>query len=59
MEAYTAGVEWNQLPTPIWPEGSVMADVPGLILEASFDQGAPTWKVEKKLEKCCCRTGLK
>jgi len=24
-----------------------MADLPGLILEASFDQGVPTWKVER------------
>jgi len=24
-----------------------MADSPGLILEASFDQGVPTWKVQR------------
>jgi hypothetical protein len=42
-----ADVEWKPLPTPMWPEGSVMADLPGLILEASFDQGVPTWKVER------------
>jgi hypothetical protein len=24
-----------------------MADVPGLLLEASFDQGVPTWKVHR------------
>src|ERR1700722_3619500 len=40
-------VEWKPLPTPMWPEGSVMADLPGLILEASFDQGVPTWKVQR------------
>ena len=42
-----ADVEWKPLPTPMWPEGSVMADLPGLILEASFDQGVPTWKVQR------------
>ena len=55
-----ADVEWKPLPTPMWPEGSVMADLPGLILEASFDQGVPTWKVqEKQREKCAPRPGLK
>jgi hypothetical protein len=42
-----ADVEWKPLPTPMWPEGSVMADLPGLILEASFDLGVPTWKVQR------------
>jgi hypothetical protein len=42
-----ADVKWKPLPTPMWPEGSVMADLPGLILEASFDQGVPTWKVQR------------
>ena len=42
-----ADVEWKPLPTTMWPEGSVMADLPGLILEASFDQGVPTWKVQR------------
>ena len=41
-------VEWKPLPTLMWPEGSVMADLPGLILEASFDQGVPTWKVQRQ-----------
>jgi hypothetical protein len=31
----------------MWPEGSVLADLPGLILEVSFDQGVPTWRVER------------
>ena len=31
-----ADVEWKPLPTPMWPEGSVMADLPGLILETSL-----------------------
>jgi GTPase involved in cell partitioning and DNA repair len=44
-------VEWKPLPTPMWPEGSVTADVPGLILEASFDQGVPTWKVHRHTGK--------
>jgi hypothetical protein len=35
METYVADVEWKPLPTPMWPEGSVMADLPGLLLEAS------------------------
>jgi hypothetical protein len=47
METYMADVEWKPLPTPMWPEGSVMADLPGLILEASFDQGVPTWRVQR------------
>jgi hypothetical protein len=47
METYMADVEWKPLPTPMWPEGSVIADLPGLILEASFDQGVPTWKVQR------------
>jgi hypothetical protein len=47
METYMADVEWKPLPTPMWPEGSVMADLPGLILEASFDRGVPTWKVQR------------
>jgi hypothetical protein len=38
-------VEWKPLPAPMWPEGSVMADLSGLILETSFDNGVPTWKV--------------
>ena len=48
METYMTDVEWKPLPTPMWPEGSVMADLPGLILEASFDQGVPTWKVQRQ-----------
>ncbi len=42
-----ADVEWKPLPTPMWPEGSVIADLPGLILDASFEQGVPTWKVQR------------
>jgi hypothetical protein len=33
-----AEIEWKPLPTPMWPEGSVMADWSGLLLEASFEQ---------------------
>jgi hypothetical protein len=47
MEAYMADVEWKPLPTPMWPQGSVIADLPGLVLEASFEQGVPTWRVER------------
>ena len=44
-----ADIEWKQLPTPMWPEGSVMADWSGMILEASFEQGVPTWKVQRHM----------
>jgi hypothetical protein len=43
------GVEWKPLPSPMWPEGSVMADLPGLILEISFEEGVPTWKVQRRM----------
>jgi hypothetical protein len=46
-ETNMVDVEWKPLPTPMWPEGSVMADLSGLILEASFDHGVPTWKVQR------------
>lgn len=46
-----AEIEWKPLPTPMWPEGSVMADWSGLILEASFDQSVPTWKVRRSMGK--------
>ncbi len=42
-----ADVEWKPLPTPMWPERSVMANLPGLILEVSSDQGVPTWMVQR------------
>jgi len=48
METHMTDVSWKPLPTPMWPKGSVMADLPGLILGASFDQGVPTWKVQRK-----------
>src|SRR5271165_1162071 len=51
METHMTDVLWKPLPMPMWPEGSVMADLPGLILEASFDQGVPTWKVQRKSGK--------
>jgi hypothetical protein len=46
-----AEIEWKPLPTPMWPEGSVMADWSGLILEASFEQGVPTRKVQRSMGK--------
>lgn len=46
-----AEIEWKPLPTPMWPERSVMADWSGLILEASFEQGVPTWKVQRRMGK--------
>ncbi len=42
-----ADIEWEPLPTPMWPEGSVTAALPGLMLEATFDEGVPTWKVQR------------
>jgi hypothetical protein len=47
MATYMADVEWKPLPTPMWPEGSVGADLHGLILAASFEQGVPSWKVQR------------
>ena len=46
-----AEIEWKQLPTPMWPEGSVMADWSGLLLEASFEQGVPTRKIQRPMGK--------
>ena len=46
-----AEIEWKPLPTPMWPEGFVMADWAGLLLEASFDQSVPTWKVQRSMGK--------
>ena len=47
METHMADIEWKLLPTPMWPEGSVLADLPGLVLEVSFDEGVLTWKVQR------------
>jgi hypothetical protein len=44
-------IDWKPLPAPMWPEGSVMADLPGLTLEATFDDGVPTWKVLRYIGK--------
>ncbi len=41
-------IEWKPLPTPMWPPGSAMADLSGLILEVSFEEGAPSWKVQRR-----------
>lgn len=46
-----AEIEWKPLPTPMWPEGSAMADWSGLLLEASFERGIPTWKVQRSMGK--------
>jgi hypothetical protein len=43
-----ANIEWKRLPTPMWPERSVMADLSGLILEVSFEEGVPSWKVQRR-----------
>jgi hypothetical protein len=42
-----ADIEWKLLPTLMWPEGSILAVLPGLVLEVSFDEGMPTWKVQR------------
>jgi hypothetical protein len=34
----------------MWPPGSIMADWQGLILEVSFEEGVPTWKVERQVK---------
>jgi hypothetical protein len=47
METHMADIEWKLLPTPMWPEGSVLAVLPRLVLEVSFDKGVPTWKVQR------------
>jgi hypothetical protein len=47
METHMANIGWKLLPTPMWPEGSVLADLPGLVLEVSSDEGVPTWKVRR------------
>jgi hypothetical protein len=39
--------QWKLLPTPMWPEGSVTADLFGLILEVSFEEGVPVWKIHR------------
>ena len=44
-------IQWKALPTPMWAEGSVMADLSGLLLEASFDWGVLTWKVQRHMGK--------
>jgi hypothetical protein len=43
-----ANIEWKLLPTPMWPERSVMADLSSLILEVSFEEGVPSWKVQRR-----------
>jgi hypothetical protein len=40
-------IQWKLLPTPMWPEGSVTADLPWLILEVSFEDGVPAWKIHR------------
>jgi hypothetical protein len=50
METHMTDIEWKLLPTPMWPEGSVLADLPGLVLEVSFDEGVPIWKVQRYKE---------
>jgi hypothetical protein len=51
METHMEDVEWKLLPTPMWPPGSVMADLSGLILEVSFHEGVPSWKVQRRQGK--------
>jgi hypothetical protein len=47
-----ADVEWKPLPTPIYPEGSAMAALPGsIILAMSFEAGVPTWKVRRQMDE--------
>ena len=50
MEPRMADVEWKSLPVPMWPPGSIMADCRGRILEVSFEEGVPTWKVQRQMK---------
>jgi hypothetical protein len=34
----------------MWPPGSIMADYQDLILEVSFEEGVPTWKVQRQMK---------
>lgn len=43
-------VEWKPLPTPMWPPGSIMADWRNLMLEVTFEEGIPTWKVLRQVK---------
>src|SRR5208282_1937877 len=56
MEAYMTDVEWKPLPTPMWPEGSVMATDPGGVLRPGC---ADLEGSETQREKCSPRPGLK
>jgi hypothetical protein len=51
MEMHMADIEWKLLPTPMWPPGSATADLSGLILEVSFEEGVPSWKVQRRQGK--------
>jgi hypothetical protein len=46
-----ANVEWKSLPVPMWPPGSIMAEWWDLILEVSFEEGVPTWKVRRQMKE--------
>ena len=45
-----ADIEWKPLPTPMWPPGSIFADWQGFILEVSFEEGIPTWRVARRVK---------
>jgi hypothetical protein len=51
MVTHMADAEWKLLPTPMWHPGSMMADLAELILEVSFDEGVPSWKVQRRQGK--------
>jgi hypothetical protein len=34
----------------MWPLGSIMANCRDLILEVSFEEGVPTWKVQRQIK---------
>jgi hypothetical protein len=44
-------IEWKPLPTPMWPPGSATADLARLILEVSFEEGVPNWKIQRRQGK--------
>jgi len=51
MEPQMANVDWKSLPVPMWLPGSIMADWRDLILEVSFEEGVPTWKVQRQMKE--------
>jgi hypothetical protein len=43
-------IEWQPLPTPMWPSPAVFTDVGDFELLVFTDNGVPTWEVYKRIE---------